>query len=79
MCSISERFTKRGGEAVTLQPFFSIETISEEQQINNGLIYAFIAFLITWIGFFFYRYDLSKKRKQLENEINSVKEKLTSK
>ena len=61
----------------------SIETISEEEQINtqtnNGLIYVFIAFLITWIGFFFYLYYLSQKRKELEKEINSINEKLTSK
>ncbi|MBM24895.1 MAG: hypothetical protein CL760_04235 [Chloroflexi bacterium] len=55
----------------------SIETISEEKQTNtqndNGLIYVFIAFLITWIGFFFYLYYLSQKRRELERKINSIK------
>ena len=59
----------------------SIETISEKEEIkiqtNNGLIYVFIAFLITWIGFFFYLYYLSQKRKELENVINSIKKNLT--
>ena len=61
----------------------TIETISEEKQTNtqndNGLIYVFIAFLITWIGFFFYLYYLSQKRRELEREINSIKQKLTAK
>ena len=55
----------------------SIETISEEKQTNtqndNGLIYVFIAFLITWIGFFFYLYYLSQKLRELERKINSIK------
>ena len=55
----------------------SIETISEEKQTNtqndNGLIYVFIAFLITLIGFFFYLYYLSQKRRELERKINSIK------
>ena len=55
----------------------SFETISEEKQTNtqndNGLIYVFIAFLITWIGFFFYLYYLSQKRRELERKINSIK------
>ena len=55
----------------------SIDTISVEKQTNtqndNGLIYVFIAFLITWIGFFFYLYYLSQKRRELERKINSIK------
>lgn len=65
------------------QTHTSIETISEEKSANiqtdNGLIYVFIAFLITWIGFFFYLYYLSQKRKELSNTIDSIKQKLTSK
>ena len=61
----------------------SIETIADEGKSNtqndNGLIYVFIAFLITWIGFFFYLYYLSQKRRELEREINSIKQKLTAK
>ena len=69
------------------QTHTSIETISEEipiasatlEQADSGLMYVFIAFLITWIGFFFYLYYLSQKRKELANAIDSIKQKLTSK
>lgn len=49
---------------------------SETVESNQYLEYLFVAYTVTWLGFFIYLFFISRKQKELKNELEFLSKEL---